>query len=291
MPSGLLFEGDLSAWVFAATASGLLFEGDLVGVGIAAPTSPWRFSSSSAFSKSNIFANPRLWPSLDESTRRSTSFEGVGVAMGSPVAVRITPFMADATGNAGGAKGSAGVSKGRRVGRVGETILERGVLCGSLVVNCASGARMFFTSSSGVFSFFRPVCGMVRISSKLSPTKCTLLLAFFDSACFFFDFLFHSLELVQLGTPMCLQFRLACRAHCDLISLPRLEQLCLSYVHGLHDLFFPPLEAQLDHLFVFEYRATQFFFAPSDCLLYLTSNGRRKFSELSPKGHDFAVFL
>ena len=67
--------------------------------------------------------------------------------------------MADAMGNAGGAKRSLGVSKGRRVGRVGEAALGRGVLCGSLVVSCASGARMFFTSSSGVFSFLGPVFG------------------------------------------------------------------------------------------------------------------------------------
>ena len=41
VPSGLLFEGDLGAWVWAATTLGLLFEGDLVGLGIAAPASSW----------------------------------------------------------------------------------------------------------------------------------------------------------------------------------------------------------------------------------------------------------
>lgn len=159
MPTGLPLEGDLgagaAAWVWEATASGLLLDGDLVGVDIAAPALSWLFSSS-ALSKSNIFANPRLWPTPGESTRISTSFAGAGVTRDSPVAVRITPFMADTTGNAGGAKRSAGVSRGRRVERVGEIVLGWGVLCGPLV-SCASGARMFFTSSNGVFSLFCPV--------------------------------------------------------------------------------------------------------------------------------------
>jgi hypothetical protein len=167
VPTGLIFEGDLAAeltrvdvdagagaCVWATADSGFFFEGDLVGLAIAALAFLRLFSSSSsALSKSNIFANPRLWPILGESTKMSMSFVGAGVAMGSPVVVRITPFMADTTGNAG-AKRSAGVSKGRRVERVGEIVLGRGVLCGSLVVSCASGASMFFTSSSGVLSLF-----------------------------------------------------------------------------------------------------------------------------------------
>jgi len=168
VPTGLFFEGDLrtelarinvgagaAAFVWAPPASGRFFEGDFVGVDIATPAFWWLFSSS-ALSKSNIFANPRLWLTLGESTRISTSFMGIGVARDSPVSVRITPFMADTAGIGGGAKQSAGVSKVRRVGRVGETVPGRGVLCGSLV-SCASGARMFLTSSSGVFPFFWPV--------------------------------------------------------------------------------------------------------------------------------------
>jgi hypothetical protein len=158
-PTDLRFEGDLGADLArvsvdpeaaACITSGLRFEGDLV-----APTSSW-LPSSSTLSKSNIFANPRLWPTLGESTRISISLAGVGVARGSPVAVRTTPFIADAGGNAGGAIRSAADSSGRRVGRVGEVIFGRGVFCMSLV-SCASGARMFFTSSKGVLSFFCPV--------------------------------------------------------------------------------------------------------------------------------------
>ena len=93
-------------------ASGRRFEGDvLVGV---APTSSFGgiVSSSSSLSKSNIFANPRLvLPILGVSTKISTSLvPGVGVASGSPVSVSMTPFIADARGNAGGAMRSAGVS-------------------------------------------------------------------------------------------------------------------------------------------------------------------------------------
>jgi len=158
-PTDLRFDGDLGADLArvnvdpeaaACITSGLRFEGDLV-----APTSSW-LPSSSTLSKSNIFANPRLWPTLGESARISINLAGAGVARGSPVAVRTTPFIADAGGNAGGARRSAADSSGRRVGRVGEVIFGRGVFCMSLV-SCASGARMFFTSSKGVLSFFGPV--------------------------------------------------------------------------------------------------------------------------------------
>jgi hypothetical protein len=130
-PTDLRFEGDLttelarvnvgvgtepcvSVCVRVVLASGLRFEGDLL-VGVD-PTSSWLlpFSSSSALSKSNIFAKPRLLlPVLDASTKLSASLlQGVGVASGSPVSVSMTPFMADARGNAGGsAKRSTGVPK------------------------------------------------------------------------------------------------------------------------------------------------------------------------------------
>ena len=133
VPTGLRFEGDLnnelarvnagvgaepcvSVSVWGILASGLRFEGDLfVGVD-PVPTSSWLrlFSSSSTLSKSNIFAKPRLLaPVLGVSTKASTSLaQGVGVASGSPVSVSMTPFMADASGNAGGgARCSPGVSK------------------------------------------------------------------------------------------------------------------------------------------------------------------------------------
>ena len=108
---------------------------------------------------------------------------------------------------------------------------------------------------------------------------CTFLLAFFNDPRFFFNLLFHLLELVQLCTPMCLQLCLACRAHCDLISLPCLKKLCLSYMHGLHDLLFPLLEAQLNHLLIFEHCTTQLFFLTGDCLLYSASNRHGEFHE------------
>jgi hypothetical protein len=153
-------ELSVSFCVLVVAASGRRFEGDiLVGVVPVVPTSSWGLvSSSSSLSKSNIFANPRLLLLiLGVSTKISTSLvPGVGVASGSPVSVSMTPFIADATGNAGGAMRSAGVSNRRRVGRVGEVVLGWGVFCGS-VVSCASGARIFFTSSSGVLSFFCPV--------------------------------------------------------------------------------------------------------------------------------------
>ena len=132
-PTDLRFEGDLctelarvniclgpepsiSVCPLAVAASGLRFEGDLLaGVDLVTLTFSWRMplSSSSALSKSNIFAKPRLLlPILGVSTKTSTSLvPGVGVARGSPVSVSITPFMADARGNAGGAMRSAGVSK------------------------------------------------------------------------------------------------------------------------------------------------------------------------------------
>lgn len=132
-PTGLRFEGDLndelarvstgvgaepcvSVCVWEVLASGLRFKGDLfVGVD-PVPTSSWLrpFSSSSTLSKSNIFAKPRLLlPVLGVSTKASTSLaQGVGVASGSPVSVSMTPFMADASGNAGGGtRRSPGVSK------------------------------------------------------------------------------------------------------------------------------------------------------------------------------------
>jgi hypothetical protein len=127
-PTDVRFEGDLitelprvsigvgfvSVRVWVVLASGLRFEGDLL-VGVD-PTSSWLlpFSSSSALSKSNIFAKPRLLlPVPDVSTKASTSLvQGAGVASGSPVSVSMTPFMADARGNAGGgAARSTGVSK------------------------------------------------------------------------------------------------------------------------------------------------------------------------------------
>jgi len=76
--------------------------------------------------------------------------------MDSPVAVRMTPFMADASGNGDGGIRSGGFSNARRVWRVGEVVLGRGVFCESLV-SCTSGASMFFTSSNGVLSFFGPI--------------------------------------------------------------------------------------------------------------------------------------
>jgi hypothetical protein len=132
-PTGLRFEGDLnnelarvntdvgaepcvSVCDWGVLASGLRFEGDLfVGVD-PVPASSWLrpFSSSSTLSKSNILANPRLLlPALGVSTKASTSLaQGVGVASGSPVSVSMTPFMADARGNAGGgARRSTGVSR------------------------------------------------------------------------------------------------------------------------------------------------------------------------------------
>lgn len=129
-PTDLRFEGDLctesarvdiclgaepSVPFFVLAASGRRFEGDiLVGVVSVTPTSSWGglSSSSSSLSKSNIFANPRLLlPILGVSTKISTSFvPGVGVASGSPVSVSMTPFIADARGNAGGAMRSSGVS-------------------------------------------------------------------------------------------------------------------------------------------------------------------------------------
>jgi hypothetical protein len=130
-PTDLRFEGDLCTesarvniclgaepsvpfCVLAMAASGRRFEGDiLVGVVPVTPTSSWGglVSSSSSLSKSNIFANPRLLlPILGVSTKISTSLvPGVGVASGSPVSVSMTPFIADATGNAGGARRSTGV--------------------------------------------------------------------------------------------------------------------------------------------------------------------------------------
>lgn len=132
-PTDLRFEGDLctesarldiclgpepsvSFCVLLMAASGRRFEGDiLVGVVPVVPTSSWGLvSSSSSLSKSNIFANPRLlFPILGVSTKISISTSlvpGAGVASGSPVSVSMTPFIADATGNAGGAMRSAGVS-------------------------------------------------------------------------------------------------------------------------------------------------------------------------------------
>ena len=110
---GLGAEHCVSVSVWVVLTSGLRFEGDLL-VGVD-PTSSWflPFSSSSTLSKSNIFAKPRLLMSvLGVSTKASTSLvQGVGVASGSPVSVSMTPFMADARGNAGGgAKRSTGVS-------------------------------------------------------------------------------------------------------------------------------------------------------------------------------------
>jgi hypothetical protein len=109
---GLAAEPCVSVSVWVVPASGLRFGGDLlVGVN---PTSSWFLPfSSSTLSKSNIFAKPRLLLSvLDVSTKASTSLvQGVGVASGSPVSVSMTPFMADARGNAGdGARRSTGVS-------------------------------------------------------------------------------------------------------------------------------------------------------------------------------------
>jgi hypothetical protein len=130
VPTDLGFEGDffielarlgaepcVSVWVWVVPASGLRFEGDLlVGVDPVTPKSSWLvpFSSSSTLSKSNIFAKPKLvLPVWGVSTKASTSLvQGVGVASGSPVSVSMTPFMADARGNAGGgARRSTGVSK------------------------------------------------------------------------------------------------------------------------------------------------------------------------------------
>jgi hypothetical protein len=131
-PTDLRFEGDLctesarvnirlgpepsvSFRVLLMAVSGRRFEGEfLVGVVLVIPTSSLGglVSSSSSVSKSNIFANPRLlFPILGVSTKISTSLvPGVGVASGSPVSVSMTPFIADARGNAGGAMRSAGVS-------------------------------------------------------------------------------------------------------------------------------------------------------------------------------------
>ncbi len=100
-------EPSVFVWVLVVSASGLRFEGDLlVGVDPVIRTSAWKLilSSSSALSKSNIFAKPRLLlPILGVSTKISTSLLlGIGVASGSPVSVSMTPFMADARGNAGG---------------------------------------------------------------------------------------------------------------------------------------------------------------------------------------------
>ena len=108
----LVPEPSVSFRVLLMAVSGRRFEGDfLVGV---APTSSLGVlvSSSSSVSKSNIFANPRLsLPILGVSTKISASLvPGVGVASGSPVSVSMTPFIADARGNASGARRSAGVS-------------------------------------------------------------------------------------------------------------------------------------------------------------------------------------
>lgn len=108
-------EPSVSFCVLVMAPLGRRFEGDIfVGVFPVTPTSSWwgLVSSSSSLSKSNIFANPRLLlPILGVSTKISTSLgPGVGVASGSPVSVSMTPFIADARGNAGGAKRSTGVS-------------------------------------------------------------------------------------------------------------------------------------------------------------------------------------
>lgn len=130
-PTDLRFEGDLctesarvnirlgpelsvSFCVLVMAVSGRRFEGDfLVGVVLIIPASSWGgLVSSSSVSKSNIFANPRLLlPILGVSIKISTSLvPGVGVATGSPVSVSMTPFIADARGNASSAMRSAGVS-------------------------------------------------------------------------------------------------------------------------------------------------------------------------------------
>lgn len=108
-------EPSVSFCFLVMTVSGRRFEGDiLVEDAPVNPTSSWGVldSSSSTLSKSNIFANPSLLSLiLGVSTKISTSLvPGVGVASGSPVSVSMTPFIADARGNAGGAMRSAGVS-------------------------------------------------------------------------------------------------------------------------------------------------------------------------------------
>ena len=75
------------------------------------------------------------------------SFKGVGITTGSPIAVRITPFMADVTGNAGSAKQLASVSKAHRIGHVGVTILGQSVLHellgGQLCEQCENVLHLF----------------------------------------------------------------------------------------------------------------------------------------------------
>lgn len=108
-------ELSVSFCILVMAVSGRRFEGDILVEDVPVnPTSSWGMldSSSSTLSKSNIFANPSLLSLiLGVSTKISTSLvPGVGVASGSPVSVSMTPFIADARGNAGGAKRSAGVS-------------------------------------------------------------------------------------------------------------------------------------------------------------------------------------
>lgn len=144
-------------WVPEIDADGAFprsrIEGEGGGPSISESESPsWQASSLSP--KSKILAKFR--PTLGEFTNKLASSVGAGVASASPVEVKITPFIADASYSPGSwAKlRLIGVSKPEGMNFCFASGTDRVRWCVSVIRT--SGARRFFTSSRGVLSF-RPM--------------------------------------------------------------------------------------------------------------------------------------